>query len=124
MEQQSEESEYSLQGTSKVVSYCTTEKLSVSTKSNCYMVVSGSGNKAEFNINGTSEVDAASFEVPDAEVKMSSVSKLTEAAYKTLKVNLNGGSTLYFINDPSVTIENIRSATMTPGYSGRKSVSL
>lgn len=124
VEQQSEESEYSLQGTSKVVSYCTTEKLSVSTKSNCYMVVSGSGNKAEFNINGTSEVDAASFEVPDAEVKMSSVSKLTEAAYKTLKVNLNGGSTLYFINDPSVTIENIRSATMTPGYSGRKSVSL
>ena len=69
-------------------------------------------------------MDAASFEVPDAEVKMSSVSKLTEAAYKTLKVNLNGGSTLYFINDPSVTIENIRSATMTPGYSGRKSVSL
>ena len=124
VEQQSENSEYKLQGTAKVVSLCTTEKLSVHTKSNCYMTVTGSGSSAEFDINGTSEVDAASFEVPDAVVKMSSVSKLTEAAYKTLRVNLNGGSTLYFINDPSVTIENIRSATMTPGYSGRKSVSL
>ena len=124
VEQQSENSEYTLQGTSKVVSFCTTDKLSIHTKSNCYMSVTGSGSRAEFDINGTSEVDAASFEVPDAVVKMSSVSKLTEAAYKTLRVNLNGGSTLYFINDPSVTIENIRSATLTPGYSGRKSVSL
>ena len=87
-------------------------------------LISGSGNRAEFDINGTSEVDASAFEVPDAVVKMSSVSKLTEAAYKSLRVNLNGGCTLYFLNDPSVTIENIRSATMTPDTSSRKSVRL
>lgn len=124
VEQQSETSTYVLHGSSKLRSRCTTGLLSVYTKSNCVGLISGSGNRAEFDINGTSEVDASAFEVPDAVVKMSSVSKLTEAAYKTLRVNLNGGCTLYFLNDPSVTIENIRSATMTPDTSSRKSVRL
>ncbi|MBO6169630.1 MAG: DUF2807 domain-containing protein [Bacteroidales bacterium] len=124
VEQESEESEYKLAGTSKTVSLCTSGLLSVYTKGNCTMTVTGSGTKAQFDINGTSEVDASGFEVPDAVVKMSSVCKLTEAAYKTLRVNLNGGSTLHFINDPAVTIENIRSATMSPAFSGRKTQSL
>lgn len=123
-EQQSETSTYTLQGYAKVSSLCATGELYIYTKSNCVMTISGSGNRAEFDINGTSEVDASDFEVPDAFVKMSSVSKLSEAAYKTLRVNLNGGSTLNFLNDPSVTIENIRSATMTPGTSKRKAVTL
>lgn len=124
VEQQSAHSIYNLQGTSKVVSLCTTEVLTVHTKANCTMSISGSGVMADFDINGTSEVDASGFEVPDAVVKMSSVCKLTEAAYKTLRVNLNGGSILNFINDPAVTIENIRSATMSPALNGRKSISL
>ncbi len=124
VEQESETSTYVLHGSSKLTARCNTGLLGVYTKSNCVGVISGSGNRAEFDINGTSEVDASAFEVPDAVVKMSSVSKLTEAAYKTLRVNLNGGCTLYFLNDPSVTIENIRSATMTPETSSRKSMRL
>ena len=123
-EQESETSTYVLHGYSKLRARVNTDLLSVYTKANCVGVISGSGSKAEFDINGTSEVDASAFEVPDAVVKMSSVSKLTEAAYKTLRVNLNGGCTLYFMNDPSVTIENIRSATMTPDTSSRKAVRL
>lgn len=124
VERESEHSDYRLQGTSKTTSICSSELLKIYTKGNCTMVVSGSGEKAEFDINGTSEVDASGFEVPEATVKMSSVCKLTEAAYKSLRVNLNGGSTLYFMNDPAITIENIRSATMSPAYPGRKTQSL
>ena len=121
VEQQSEVSRYSLQGTSKVEALCTTANLNVYTKANCTLRVTGSGDRAVFDINGTSEVDASGFEVPDATVTMSSVCKLSEAAYKTLRVNLNGGSTLYFANDPAVTIENIRSASMSRISSGRSS---
>lgn len=121
VEQQSEVSRYSLQGTSKVESLCTTANLNVYTKANSTLRVTGSGDRAVFDINGTSEVDASGFEVPDAVVNMSSVCKLSEAAYKTLRVNLNGGSTLYFANDPAVTIENIRSASMSRISSGRNS---
>ncbi|MBO4671787.1 MAG: DUF2807 domain-containing protein [Bacteroidales bacterium] len=122
VEHQSEVSRYNLQGTAKVEALCTTATLNVYTKANCTLRVTGSGDKAFFDINGTSEVDASGFEVPEATVCMSSVCKLSEAAYKTLRVNLNGGSTLYFANEPSVTIENIRSASMTRISSGRGAV--
>lgn len=119
VEHQSEVSRYTIQGTAKVESLCTTSTLNVYTKANCTLRVTGSGDKAFFDINGTSEVDASAFEVPEASVTMSSVCKLSEAAYKTLRVNLNGGSTLYFANDPAVTIENIRSASMSRISSGK-----
>ena len=124
VERESTLSRYTLQGTSKVDARCTTQTLDIQTKGNCYMSVSGSGDKAVFNINGTSEVDASAFEVPDAVVSMSSVCRLSEAAYKTLRVNLNGGSTLFFAGEPAVTIENIRSATMTRISSGNTTTSL
>lgn len=113
LDETSEESSYSMLGTSKVNSKCRTSHVKVYTKANCTMSLYGSGDSAEFNINGTSEVDASSFEVPDAKVNMSSVCKLSEAAYRTLTVNLNGGCTLLFANNPSFTIENIKSATVS-----------
>ena len=111
--EESEKSRYSLSGGSKVTASSRTGSLSVHTKANCNMTLKGVGDSALFDISGTSEVDASAFEVPDAIVNMSSVCKLSEAAYRTLKVNLNGGSTLLFSGDPSVTIESIKSATMT-----------
>ena len=83
------------------------------------MSVSGSGNTAVFDLNGTSEVDAFGFEVPDATVTMTSVCKLGESAYRNLIVNLNGGSSLYFANEPTVSIENIKSSTMTRASGAR-----
>ena len=119
VEETSEVSSYYLQGSSRVTAKSQTGALSVHTKSNCTMSVSGSGNTAVFDLNGTSEVDAFGFEVPDATVTMTSVCKLGESAYRNLIVNLNGGSSLYFANEPTVSIENIKSSTMTRASGAR-----
>ena len=119
----SDASSYFLQGSSKINAKCRTKEVSVRTKSNCVMLLTGSGDSAVYDINGTSEVDASSFDVPDAKVSMSSVCKLSQSAYRSLTVNLNGGSTLYFGNEPQVTVENIKSATMSRIASGQKTSS-
>lgn len=112
-EEESENSSFSLSGNCKLSVSSKTKLMNIASKGNCSMKLSGSGDKAVYNISGTSEVDASGFEVPDAEVTMQSVCKLTQAAYKSLTVNLSGGSSLYFAGEPSVTIENIKSATMS-----------
>lgn len=109
----SEQSEYSLQGSSKVNAKSRTTSVRVRTKANSSMKLSGSGENAAYELSGTSEVDASEFEVPDATVSMSSVCLLSQSAYKSLTVNLNGGSTLYFANDPQIYIENIKSSTVS-----------
>lgn len=119
VEETSEVSSYYLQGSSRVTARSETRALNVHTKSNCTMTISGSGNTADFDINGTSEVDAFGFEVPDATVTMTSVCKLGESAYRNLKVNLNGGSALFFANEPAVSIENIKSSTMSRASGAR-----
>lgn len=119
VEENSEVSNYYLQGSSRVTAKSQTGDLNVHTKSNCTMTVSGSGNAAAFELNGTSEVDAFGFEVPDATVAMTSVCKLGESAYRSLKVNLNGGASLYFANEPSITIDSIKSSTMARSSSAR-----
>ncbi|MBP5720893.1 MAG: DUF2807 domain-containing protein [Bacteroidales bacterium] len=119
VEETSEVSNYYLQGSSRVTAKSETGALNVHTKSNCTMSITGSGNTAEFDINGTSEVDAFGFEVPEATVTMTSVCKLGESAYRSLKVNLSGGSSLYFANEPAVSIENIKSSTMARASGAR-----
>ena len=124
IDENSEDASYSLQGTSKITAKSHTSRIGVRTKANCTMSLYGSGDSAVFDINGTSEVDASSFEVPDAIISMSSVCLLKEAAYRSLSLNLNGGCTLMFANDPSVTIESIKSATVTRLSGSKASTSL
>ena len=38
---------------------------------------------------------------------------------RSLKVNLNGGASLYFANEPSITIDSIKSSTMARSSSAR-----
>ena len=113
IEEVSEDASYSLQGSSKIIAKNNGSKVNVNTKSNSYMTLVGSGECATYNMTGTSEVNAVDYEVPDAVITMTSVCKLSQAAYKTLKLNLNGGSTLLFDNDPAVSIENIKSSTIS-----------
>lgn len=112
VEETSEVSSYNLAGSSKVTSKSQTGTLNVRTKANCTMSVSGSGDSADFNMNGTAEVDAFGFEVPDATISMTSVCKLGVSAYRSLKVNLSGGAALYFANEPSVSIESVKSSSI------------
>lgn len=113
MVEKSEDSFYTIAGSSKSRVKCNTERLTLNAKGNASMNLSGEGDGATFELGSTSEVDASSFKVSDADVRMSSVSRLSVAADNVLRVNLNGGSTLLFSGDPAVSIDNIRSATMS-----------
>ena len=91
-----------------------TGSLDVTSKGNSSLSLEGSAEKVTFDLAGTSEVDALSLDVPDAEVRMSSLCKLVEAASKTLKLNLAGGANLSFAGSPEIIIESVRSSTVTP----------
>lgn len=123
IDETSEESSYSLQGSSKIVAKSRSSRVSVKTKSNSNLTLVGTGDSISYNLSGTSEVNAVDFEVPDAKVTMTSVCLLSQSAYRNLTLNLNGGSAVFFLNDPQVTIENIKSSTVsriTNGKNGSK----
>ncbi|MBR4809385.1 MAG: DUF2807 domain-containing protein [Bacteroidales bacterium] len=113
MDEQTAESEYTLAGSAKARVKSKTTAFSVVAKANSSMTLVGTGDGANYELSGTSEIDASLFEVSDADVRMTSVTRLSVAAANVLKVNLNGGSTLQFSGEPSVCIDNIRSASMT-----------
>ena len=113
IEEASESSYYTIQGSSKTTAEVNTRSFRLSSKSNCSITVSGVSQTAVFDMSGTSEADASRFEVNDASVTMSSVCKLSVAASDNLKVNLNGGPSLFFAGNPVIEIDNIRSATMS-----------
>lgn len=110
---ESERCSWQVHGSSKLNSSCRAEHFSLSGKGNADAVLSGSADEAEYDLSGTIEVDASRMEVAEADVKMSSVCKLSVNAVESLKVNLNGGSVLNFAGEPAVTIDNIRSSTMS-----------
>ena len=109
----SEDAAYSLQGSSKIVAKSRTVHMEIKTKSNTTMTLYGTGDSITYNLSGTSEVNAMGFEVPDAKINMTSVCALYQSAYRSLTLNMNGGSALYFKNEPQVSIENIKSSTVS-----------
>ena len=113
LDEQSEDSFYTIAGSSTSKVRSSTKRLTLTAKGNASMTISGTGDGATFDMASTSEVDASGFNVSDADVRMTSVSRLSVSAANVLRVNLNGGSTLLFAGDPAVSIDNIRSATMS-----------
>lgn len=110
---ENEQSSWNLQGSSKLNASCKAVKFNLNAKGNSNTKVTGTADEAVFQLSGTSEADAAHMDVAVADVQMSSVCSLSVNAIQTLKVNLNGGSTLMFGGDPSIVVDNIRSATMS-----------
>ena len=113
MDETSESASYSLQGSSKIIAKSRGSQVSVKTKANSTMTLVGSGESISYDLSGTSEVNAVDYEVPDARIVMTSVCMLSQAAYKSLTLNLNGGSTLLFAGDPVMKVENIKSSTVS-----------
>lgn len=119
-----EQCTWQAQGSSKLNANCRAKNFSLSGKGNADSILSGSADNAVYDLSGTIEVDASKMEVAAADVKMSSVCKLSINAVQTLKVNLNGGSVLNFAGEPAVTIDNIRSSTMSRLKGGSSSLRL
>ena len=115
---------WTVQGSSKLNSNCTAKHFSLTGKGNADAILSGSSEDAVYDLAGTIEVDASRMEVSSADVRMSSVCKLSVNALQSLKVNLNGGSVLNFAGEPSVIIDNIRSSTMSRLKTGAASARL
>lgn len=113
LDSESEECDWHLQGSSKLNASCKAVTFTLNAKGNSNTKVSGKADEAFFQLAGTSEADASRLEVSSADVQMSSVCSLSVNAVNSLKVNLNGGSTLLFAGEPSITVDNIRSATMS-----------
>lgn len=119
IDETSEDASYSLQGSSKIISKSRGSKVSIKTKSNSTMTLVGSGDSIAYNLSGTSEVNAVDYEVPEASIVMTSVCMLSQSAYKSLTLNLNGGSTLLFAGDPVMKVENIKSSTVSRLNTGK-----
>ena len=108
-----DECNWELQGSSKLNATSETKKFNLSAKGNSDTKLSGKADEAFFQMAGTSECNAQNLQVATADVQMSSVCTLSINALQTLKVNLNGGSTLLFGGEPSIIVDNIRSSTMS-----------
>lgn len=116
--------EWQAQGSSKLNADCKASHFALSGKGNSDASLSGRAENAVYDLSGTIEVDASRMQVSSADVKMSSVCKLSINALESLKVNLNGGSVLNFAGEPVVTIDNIRSSTMSRLKTGASSIRL
>ena len=110
---ETEQCTWNLQGSSKLNASCKAVRFNLNSKGNSNAKVTGTAEEAFFQLSGTSEAEASGLRVSSADVQMSSVCSLSVNALQTLKVNLNGGSTLLFAGDPSIIVDNIRSATMS-----------
>lgn len=73
------------------------------------------GNALYLGVTGSnsSSLDAINLKTPEASVKLSNSSKVTEAATEKLHIEMSGNSTLVFDNDPAVDIISIKSSTVT-----------
>ena len=100
-------------GASDIVSDGIILDLDFSIKGTSKAVLNGTSDNAAFTCAGTTITNAVNFAVTNASVLMSGMCSLTEAASSKLKVELSGGSTLVFDNDPAIEIVSVKSATLT-----------
>lgn len=108
----SKSADVTVAGSSKLVFHGELETLDFNIKGSANSVINGSCDSAVFTCAGSSEVNALNITADDANVSMSGLCTLTEAASKKLKVELSGGSTLIFNNNPEIDVVNIKSSSL------------
>lgn len=113
LKQQSEDFYTDFQGNSELTISGQTKKLHFQAKGTSKCEITGQAEIAEFNCSGSSNTDATGMTVKNADVTMSSICVLSEAASDSLKVDLSGGASLVFNNNPFTEIVNIKSSSMT-----------
>jgi len=88
------------------------EKLEFNGKGTSKVVIDGTMPSVSYNLNGGCNVNAHDVVCDDAVVKMNSICTLSEAASRSLDVELAGGATLLFDNAPTITIQDIKNSNM------------
>lgn len=96
-----------------------TEAMATTTQNSSKVTVSGTASTLRHDGKGSSEVDVLNAPVQSAEVTMANSGKLYLSVSETLRVDLKGGSSVYFSGEPQISVVNIVSSTLTR-YTGKK----
>lgn len=77
-------------------------------------VLSGEAPVVRYKLANSSQVNATLLESSRAFVEMSGLGSLTQAASEELSVDLTGGATVYFLNDPAIHVIYLKNASLIP----------
>lgn len=78
-------------------------------------ILNGKAPVVRYRMGGSSQVNSVSLESAQAFAELSGMGTvLTEAATEDLTVDMNGGATLYFLNDPAIHIVYLKNASLIP----------
>jgi len=77
-------------------------------------ILNGSAPVVRYKLANSSQVNATLLEAERAFVEMSGLGSLTQAASEELTVDLSGGATVYFLNDPAIHVTYLKNASLIP----------
>ena len=92
--------------------YCEADVVTLNAKGTSKVLANGKSTKVNYNVSGASNVNALDLECDEAVIKMNSVCTLTESAKEKISIDLSGGATLVFNNNPVITLEQIKASNV------------
>ncbi|MBR6875641.1 MAG: DUF2807 domain-containing protein [Bacteroidales bacterium] len=88
--------------------------LKIASKGFSKSILNGKAPVARYKLANSSQVNATLLETSRAFVEMSGLGSLTQAASEELSVDLTGGATVYFLNDPAIHVIYLKNASLIP----------
>lgn len=77
-------------------------------------ILNGKAPVVRYKLANSSQVNATMLEAGQAFVEMAGLGTLTQAASESLTVDLSGGATVYFLNDPAIHVLYLKNASLIP----------
>ena len=105
---------FELSGSCSLVVAGETELLKLDSKGFSKSILNGKAPVARYKLANSSQVNATMLEAGQAFVEMAGLGTLTQAASESLTVDLSGGATVYFLNDPVIHVLYLKNASLIP----------
>ena len=107
-------SSFDVSGSSTLALKGETGLLKINARGFTKSILNGTAPVARYKLANSSQVNATLLETSRAFVEMSGLGSLTQAASEELSVDLSGGATVYFLNDPSIHVIYLKNASLIP----------
>lgn len=107
-------SSFDVSGSSTLALKGETGLLKINARGFTKSILNGTAPVARYKLANSSQVNATLLETSRAFVEMSGLGSLTQAASEDLSVDLSGGATVYFLNDPSIHVIYLKNASLIP----------
>lgn len=91
-----------------------TELLKLDSRGFAKSILNGEAPVVRYKLANSSQVNATTLTASRAIVEMSGLGMLTQGASEELTVDLSGGSTVYFLNDPTIRVLYLKNASLIP----------